>query len=490
MSKIFTTESLSILRDEFKNYEELDRFLDKYKNETFDFSSLQLVDDPDYPVLKEESVQAFYKSFKDDPKDEFSLAKILYEAIPLDPNQAANNLFWLYLNLDVFFNYIKERWIQKWEEDEEKLLNELEKFFLSLEPSQNSLIKSPIAGLWWAIHLTIDKTLTDQYYYSEIFLSERNLRDKNIGSYMLIRDKKVMQAALEFYNKYKNTELNGKRIGSEAIAQQMIKTLNQIGGLTVLSYLNKEEVYQKMEDYKDTIFQRARKVQLGKKESKVRLEKIRNKQENLFEEEEPIIVKKGKNASSIKESKNKKIKILKYFNLRSNGEYNLTKTKNKTFDYSTVIYNSSKKGYVLMCYNESGFINRVKISDLLNKTRDLYQNGIYGENTINTILTIPNNTIIGIIYYIKGVKYFKAILSNYLKDNNGKVGLQGYKTMYFNYDKIKYIILPIEIKDQINKLIYKSLTAYGKEFTNTHYKSEFKVINSYIEGETLNLFEY
>jgi hypothetical protein len=488
MSKIFTTESLSLLRDEFKNYKELDHFLDKYKNETFDFSSLQLVNDPDYPVLKEESVQAFYQSFKDDPKDEFSLAKILYEAIPLDPNQAANNLFWLYLNLDVFFNYIKERWIQKWEEDEEKLLNELEKFFLSLEPSQNSLIKSPIAGLWWAIHLTIDKTLTDQYYYSKIFLSERNLRDKNIGSYMLIRDKKVMQAALEFYNKYKNTELNGKRIGSEAIAQQMIKTLNQIGGLTVLSYLEKEEVYQKMEDYKDTIFQRARKVQLGKKFSRERIEDIRNKHANLFNEEEPIIIEKEKNTSSKNERKSKKEKFLFFFNLRSNGEYNLTSQQVNNFDFHAKINKEDRKKDLLICYNEFGYINRVKISELLKKKRVLYQNGIYGNHTINRILIVNPTDIIGVTYKKNKKKYFKAFYASKLKDKNGTVGLKGYKTMYENYDTIDYLVLPLSLENEISKLIFKSFTASGKPFDNLNYKKEFSKINDNSNNIEFNLF--
>lgn len=489
MSKIFTTESLSLLRDEFKNYEEIDNFLAKYKDETFDFSSVELVYDPDYPILSADAVNKFYVAFKNNAKDEFSLAKILYEALPLEPNQASNNLFWLFLNLSSFFSYIKERWIQKWSEDEEKLVNELERFFLSLESSQNSLLKSPIAGLWWAIHLTIDDTLSDKYYYSKIFLSERNLRDKNIGGYKLIRDKKVLQAVLDFYNKYKDRELKGKRIGSEAIAQQMIKTLNQIGGLTVLSYLEKEEVFQKMEEFKETIFQRARKIQLDKTVSRKRLEEKRNNQEKIFPEEKNI-EEKGKDKSKTG-NKNKNIvkeKLLKYFNLRSNGEYNLTKNHVNNFDYQLEITENFKNGYLLICYNESGYINRIKVSKLLEKQRNLYRNGIYGNYKINRILITNSEAIIGIIYHKGDTKYFKAILLDQLKANNGKVGLQGYKTMSEDYDNLEYLVLPIELKDKLSRLIFKSFNASGKSFDNSNYKKEFAIINSHSNNIEFKLF--
>jgi hypothetical protein len=113
MSKIVTTEGLSLLRDEFKNLENLDNFLDKYKGDTFDFTTVEIDENTDYPNIEKDVLNSFYSAYKSDPKDEFSLAKILYEALPLDANQASNNLYWLYLNLDSFFSYIKERWIQQ-----------------------------------------------------------------------------------------------------------------------------------------------------------------------------------------------------------------------------------------------------------------------------------------------------------------------------------------------------------------------------------------
>ncbi|WP_139062207.1 DUF6339 family protein [Ochrovirga pacifica] len=485
MSKLITTESLTSLRQEFKNYNELNNFLIKFQNDQFDFNSINYTEDDNYPVIDKSSLDLFYSKYNENQKDEFSLAKIIYESLPLDRVQASNNLFWLYLNLDPFFKYIKDRWIKKWEEDDKKQKDEIERFFLSIEPSQNSLIKSPIAGLWWAIHLTIDETLSDKYFYSKIFLSERNLRDKNIGSYQIIRDKKVMHAVLDFYHKYKDQAFEGKRIGSEAIAQQMIKTLNQLGGLTVLSYLSKEEIYQKLEQFKETIFNRARGIQIGKKVSRLKIEKqnnLLNSNNFMVAPKVPVKLKEKKSPVRIA----KKEKVIKYFNLRGNGEYNLTDNLVNSFDFHASI--TSKNEYLLICYNESGYINRVKVSELLKKNRELYQNGIYEGNSVNDILVAKPKMIVGIIYFKDGEKFFKSFYTNKLKDNNGVVGLQGYKTMYESYDNIRYFLLPMDVESLIKRLIFKSFSASGKSFNNPNYKKEFQVINNLTNNISFELF--
>jgi hypothetical protein len=183
-----------------------------------------------------------------------------------------------------FFDYIYQRWINKPEEEsvdedvEEFDSREIDRYFISLESSQNSLIKSPIAGLWWAIELTIDldPKSEDKYYYSKIFLSDRNLRDKNLGTYQFIRNKNILFALLEFYQENKDSEFNNERIGSEAIAQQMSKTLNQIGGLTLLSYLSKTEICNILNQNKDLIINRAIKLKELKRVSRERVQTSKN----------------------------------------------------------------------------------------------------------------------------------------------------------------------------------------------------------------------
>jgi len=166
----------------------------------------------------------------------------------------------------------------------------------------------------------------------------------------------------------------------------------------------------------------------------------------------------------------------------------LTDFPNTIFDFSIRINDNFINGDLLICYNESGYINRVQISEVLKKKRDLYQNGIYSENTIHSIIPSKREAIIGIIYYKEGAKYFKSHYTNQLKDNNGNVGLQGYKTMYEAYDKIEYVTLPIELSTRLKKLLFKSLGASGKMFSNPNYKKEFEIINSYLNKIDLRLF--
>lgn len=268
MSKRITTESLTLLRKNFRD--DIETIISK---DEFDITKIE-IQNVKYPTIKENNQSDFYNQFYLDSKNEFALAKIIYESLDLTEQQASDNLYWIYLNLNYFFKYIKERWVEREnDDDDEKLSKRFENFFLALRSSQNNLIKSPIAGLWWSIHLTLDVNHPKgKYYYSKIFLSERNLRDKNVGTYQLIRDRNTLFALLEFYDENKDAEYNGERIGSEAIAQQTSKMLNQIGALTLLSYLTKEEIKDKLETYKTVILKRAYKTKRAKATSRERIQ--------------------------------------------------------------------------------------------------------------------------------------------------------------------------------------------------------------------------
>ena len=102
-------------------------------------------------------------------------------------------------------------------------------------------------------------------------------------------------------------------------------------------------------------------------------------------------------------------------------------------------------------------------------------------------MLIPKEAIIGIVYKVNGERFFKAHLSSKFKENNETLGLQGYKTMYSDFDQgeIDYYWLPIELEYELSKLIFSSLRASGKSFNNRYYKKEFEIINSYLFKSTL-----
>src|SRR5690554_4239461 len=132
------------------------------------------VESINYPNFNLENIAELNQLVAQDSIDYFTLAKLLYESLPLNRKQASDNLFWSYLNLTQFFPLIQKvenSRISSDLEDEEKCLKILDKYFIISTPSQNGLIKSLTAGLWWSVHLTVDESLADKYYYSRIFLS-------------------------------------------------------------------------------------------------------------------------------------------------------------------------------------------------------------------------------------------------------------------------------------------------------------------------------
>jgi hypothetical protein len=462
MSKVISTSGLTALRILIRNNSE-DIFNNElFKGDSFNFKDISLIDAHEYPGIDTEVLDKFYESYKNDPKNEFELAKILFEAIKIPRNLAANNQYWVYLNLKYFFKYIKHKWIDIEKNDEDFNPTEIDKYFLAIESSQNSLIKSPIAGLWWSLALTVDESLEDKYYYSKIFLSDRNLRDKNLGTYKFVRDKNILTALLDFYSTYKNQKYNDKPIGSEAIAQQMSKTLNQIGGLIVLSYLTKEEIYKLLEENKDLIFSRAQIVQERKKISreKVKGEKNNQNTENLH-------------TVSV---------IIKYFNISNNGTYCLSDLPKNEYDFTQEIKKEEANADILFCYNESGNINRVKMDSILKKKNNYqYHNGIFIGNTINKIIISKNeNDVIGILIEKDNKLFFKAHEVNRLKNNNYNIGSKGIKTVYETYVSIKYFIVDPNLKEVLKKLIFRDFSERPVEVNHNNYEAEWIALkNSY-----------
>lgn len=475
MSKAINTVALSRLRelseDEIHNLLKFDEF-------SFNGYEVESINNPDMDMSNAES---FYYQFAIDESNEFELAKIIYESLPMTREQASNNKYWTYLNLKYFFRYIKERWLLKSKSIDEVTTKDFSDAFLITQSSQNTLIKAPVAGLWWAVHLTIDPSNTeDKYYYTRIFLSDRNLRDKNLGTYRLIRDNNTLKALLDFYVQNKNEDFEGKSIGSEAMAQQMTKMLNQIGGLTLLSFLSKEEILAKLNLYHSTVKKRAYNVKLGKVVS--REKKVREKNREMEEQENDSL---ETIEASIKSSG---VPPFKVFNLNKEGEYKITDNIDSSFDYHAEIHHIDKKGHLLMCYQE-GYINRVTVSSLLLKIGPLYQNGLYRKNKTSDfykpkeLFVINESALIGISYIMDGVQYFKVHESNQFKEDNKNVGLQGLKVTYGNFKRgsVRYYILPNYLRKDLNRLVMSSFTASGAKIRSRSYREEHKILSKYLD---------
>ncbi len=438
MNKRITTEQLSELRG-IKSISFINTLLESggYPLNILDVETI------DYPSFDLESNNKYKELATQDSIDYFALARLLYESLSLTSKQASDNLFWSYLNLTKFFPLIQK--VEKSKisndlEDDEKSQKILDNYFLIPTLSQNTLIKSFTAGLWWSIHLTIDDSLNDKYYYSKVFLSEKHLKDKNLGTYQLIRDKKTLHAILEFYEQHKNSNYNGIKVGTEAFAQQLSKLLNQIGGLTVLSYLSKNEVKDKLETYKETILKRALRVKERKVISRVKIldEKRSNNPVTDITPEEV----------SIEENPNEKVTnnndvnstIVKQISIFENGDGYFYKDRfmeEAPFKIQ-ITEENLKNGKVLFTYNNYK-VNQVVVSSFL-KNRMSYNNCLHNLTRDVKLLKleiINSEKLIGVLQKINFNWHIKFIKTSLLKNGNSNLRANGLTIVCNDIDSIQ-----------------------------------------------------
>lgn len=486
MSKVISVSSLSALRERFREEINEDSLRNTFSSDTFDFHDVEIYDAPEYPELSEAFIENFYTAFGANSRDEFELARLVYEEIRITRQQASNNLYWVYLNLNYFFTYIKARWINKMEEDLEDVnVKEIDRFFLALESSQNSLIKSPIAGLWWAIELTIDESLEeDKYKYSRLFLSERNLRDKNLGTYQFIRTKSIFQALLDFYEANKDGEWDGERIGSEAIAQQMSKMLNQIGGLTLLSYLTKEEILELLNANLNVILQRANATKVAKTTSRKKLAAERN-QENI-DTNEGHVTNGEIEVEALGDQSEEDVIAPYYFQLDdSTGDYKIGEHIDVSYTYNVPIDTGNPDCFLIHFYGEGKIkkSNLSKISDKIQRgcvlRNKVFQNGKNLLLNLYAVTSIHEPVIFGISFMLKDRRFVKIMdaqdVNNFRIDNFG-LNQEGKKILYEEgYSNLMYKIIPVQYSTSLNRLISGSL-ARGANINSPSYIDERNVL--------------
>ena len=423
----------------------------KYHFENNDFTVCDFYEIP--RDLGNEMISTFKSNLNQKSNDfrkaDFECAKLLYESIKITPKQASDIDFWSYLHHFDMYKYIHLRWNEIESPSKSSRETYINRHWLMTLSSQKHLINYPLTTLWWSIHLTIDDSMDDPYELSKIYFNNNRYRTVTFGGSSYVRHKEAILGILEFYKIHdiKETKENGDRIS---------KFVNLLGGTKPLGFFKKEWFVKQLEmKFQDLCNPKELKLPFS----------------NSQTFNEPL--------NRIQEKTNSKDEIVKYFNLSQDGNHKLTDLP-ANFTWSVPIYESFRNGFLLVCYNEEGNINKVTLKSILNKSRDLYKNGVYKTNTINNLL-IDNdeNKLIGICYTYKGNKYFKAHNISQLKENNDVIGLKGYQTVYDIYAKIEYKILPSECRDDLGNLYIKSFTAKGKSLKNKYYRENWGILNKY-----------
>lgn len=204
--------------------------VDFYKSNKFVYDTEQVLMIPNIE---------FTENFSDklNVNDDFESAIQIYEALKnLEPVQASDERLWTYLShVDLYSYMIKRRnaVLSGTATNEEEYI--LEHWFLK-SSAQSNLLRHPLAGLWWAVYLSVDESRGENKYdLTKILFRQLDFPTRTLGTYKLGRHKEAVIGILEFI------EGNSKVFETkfEQKTRFVTKHLNLLGGVKPISYYDR-----------------------------------------------------------------------------------------------------------------------------------------------------------------------------------------------------------------------------------------------------------
>jgi transcription elongation GreA/GreB family factor len=113
-------------------------------------------------------------------------------------------------------------------------------------------------------------------------------------------------------------------------------------------------------------------------------------------------------------------------------------------------------------------------------------NGLNVSDQLVFLTIIDSEKIIGIYFVENGKRKFKAHLTCNISSRE-LLHLQGYKVIYNNFSGLEYKILPLELNNDINRLVFQSFAANGKTIDNHYYDHEWNILNQFAKKEKISI---
>lgn len=152
----------------------------------------------------------------------------LFESLRnLIPVLATEELFWSYLCHTTYYNYIQARWPLKKEG-----ISSIKLRYFFEGGRARGVARNGLSRLWWASYMTYDRNRSDPYELTRLLLNNQD-EFESIIDRSLTRNKNVLFALLIVL-----AETEHKREDFRAL----MRKLNRIGGVTVLSVLSIDEL--------------------------------------------------------------------------------------------------------------------------------------------------------------------------------------------------------------------------------------------------------
>ena len=260
--------SLNSFKVKLKSEEEKEVIVQKLKesveNNTFLLN--------DFFLVKGDQDLRIYPKELNPVASDFETAKWLYSSLDINRVEASMPEFWTYISLKYCWSYLIN--LLKVNTNEENWFEKLEPLFI-FTSSQNNLMSHPLASLWWTVKIFNEIEGISNSECNEllkVFLKDKNIRDKNFGKHQLIRNPELLRGITTFYRDSKGADYKGKKLPTEAFAQQLMKFVNHRAGANFVSLWSHLGVYDFLNQYKYNIFNATLNVGERKVVSRIKME--------------------------------------------------------------------------------------------------------------------------------------------------------------------------------------------------------------------------
>ena len=221
----------SHLLDNIKHYSEGQPWIESF----FDQSGWQLASNIAYDEIElvmPESATVHH---------DFENTKILYSAMKnMTLTQASDERLWAMLTHFTFWEYMRARWpVERYLKSPQKKLRDtmVERYFV-LPNRSRGLIRNGISRLWWYGYVSYDESREDPFELTEAMLKKLDVAETLLGrafSYNEKVTKTVLSVLVDL-------EKSGEPFDKRDPFRDLMKYMNQIGGVTVLDALGTKDL--------------------------------------------------------------------------------------------------------------------------------------------------------------------------------------------------------------------------------------------------------
>jgi Family of unknown function (DUF6339) len=217
--------------------------VDQYRSNEFVYDKKQTLMMPN--IIKPEGLLGNLNH-----ENDCETAIAIYEAFKnLEPIQASDERLWVYLSHVDLYPYMIKRWDAVHKGTAKNFVDYIDEHFLLKSTIQSNLLRHAIAGLWWAVYLSVDEERNDKYELTRILFRQLDFPTRTLGTYKLGRHKEAVIGILEYIQE--NEELFKNRF--EDKTRYITKYLNLVGGVKPLAYYNRSFFKAELEKISDKI---------------------------------------------------------------------------------------------------------------------------------------------------------------------------------------------------------------------------------------------